>query len=132
MNKIGVSQKAVILNKQGEFLTIRRTKTAPYRPNTWDLPGGDLEFGEEAQKSIIREIKEETGLKVRDLKPFDVHSTINKDKDFWVTIGYKATAVSSKVALSFEHDQFKWVTTKGFLKLKSAPKLRRFAKNLKK
>lgn len=131
MKKVGASQKAIIFNKKGKFLTIRRTSTAPARPNTWDFPGGDLEFGEDAMESILREIKEETGLKVKNLKPFDVESHVNNDGDFWVTIGYTALAVSEKVVLSFEHDEFRWVTNKEFLKLESAPKLTRFVQKLK-
>jgi hypothetical protein len=37
MQKVGVSQKAVILNEKGEFLVIHRTTTAPSNPNKWDL-----------------------------------------------------------------------------------------------
>ncbi len=131
MNQVGASQKAIIFNEQGKFLTLRRTSAAPSRPNAWDFPGGDLDFGEDAISSMIREIKEETGLEVKDLKPFDVESHVNKDGDFWITIGYTALAVSEKVILSFEHDEFNWVTTEEFLELESAPKLRRFVENSK-
>lgn len=130
MKKVGVSQKAIIFNKAGKFLTMRRSKTAPVRPLTWDLPGGDLDFGENAIRSIKREIEEETGLTVKDLKPFDLESHINDKGDFWITIAYQAQAQSEKVKLSFEHDKYQWVTSKEFLKLKSCDKLRRFVKNL--
>ncbi len=131
MKKIGVSQKSVIFNKQEKFLTIRRTSTALSNPNKWDLPGGDLDFGEGPINGMIREIKEETGLEVGDLKPFDVHSYINKIDDFWVTIAYKTKSNSNKVVLSYEHDDFKWVTPEEFLKLESPDKIRRFIKKLK-
>ncbi len=131
MKETGVSQKAIIFNNEGKFLTLRRTSTAPVRPNTWDFPGGDLEFGEDAREGIIREIKEEAGLEVKDLKPFDVDSRINKEGNFWITIGYVAKAISDKVTLSFEHDEFKWLSSEEFLKLESAPKFERFVKNLK-
>jgi len=130
MKKVGVSQKVIIFNKEGKFLTIRRTKTAPSNPNKWDFPGGDLDFGEDTTDGIIREIKEESGLEVKELKPFDVESHINKMGDFWVTIAYTAETVSEKVTLSYEHDAFKWVPPKGFLKLESPEKLKRFVKNL--
>lgn len=61
MEKIGVSQKAIIFNKENKILVIRRSKTAPYGALTWDLPGGDLDYGEDAITGVIREIKEETG-----------------------------------------------------------------------
>jgi len=121
MKKIGVSQKAIIFNRKGEILTIRRSETAPSNPGKWDFPGGDLDFGEDAMEGIIREIKEETGLDVGDLRPFDVESHINKEGDFWVTIAYIAKAVSDKV---------KWLTAEDFLKLESSEKLRRFVGNL--
>jgi 8-oxo-dGTP diphosphatase len=130
MKEIAASQKAIIFNSEGKFLTLRRGSTAPARPNTWDFPGGDLEFGEQAVESMLREIKEEAGLEVRDLKPFDVESHTNEEGNFWITIGYVAKAVSDKVVLSFEHDDFKWVSAEEFLKLESAPKLMRFVRNL--
>ncbi len=130
MNKVGVSQKAIIFNKEAKFLTIHRTETAPSNPNKWDFPGGDLDFGEDAIKEIIREIKEESGLEVKDLKSFDVESHINKDGDFWVTIAYTAKAVSNEITLSFEHDEFKWLTADEFLKLEFVDKLKRFIRNL--
>jgi len=130
MKKIGVSQKAIIFNEEGKFLAIHRTSSAPYNPERWDLPGGDLDFGEDATEGIIREIKEEVGLEVKDLKLFDVESHVNKENDFWVTIAYTAKSVSYNVTLSFEHDDFKWLTPEDFLKLESSDKLRRFVNGL--
>jgi ADP-ribose pyrophosphatase YjhB (NUDIX family) len=99
MKKIGVSQKAVVFNEEGRFLVLHRTSFAPFNSNEWYFPGGNLEFGEDAAKGIIREIKEESGLEVNDLKPFDAESHINKEGDFWVTIAYTAKAIS-KLKLS--------------------------------
>ena len=131
MKKTGVSQKAIIFNKEGRFLALCRTSSAPFNPGKWDFPGGDLDFGEDAIKGIIREIKEECGLEVQDLKLLDVESHINKESDFWVTIAYIAKVVSEEITLSFEHNQFKWLTTEEFLKLESPDKLKRFVKKLK-
>jgi 8-oxo-dGTP diphosphatase len=107
--KIGVTQKAFILKKDGKVLIVRRSATAPSKPNCWDLPGGGIDFGEDPRESICREIKEETGLEVSDLEPFDVVSTINNLGEFWVTIAWRACTKSDKVQLSYEHDDFKWV-----------------------
>lgn len=130
MKKIGVSQKAIIFDREGKILVLRRSGTALSNPGKWDFPGGDLEFGEDAIGGIIREIREETGLEVKNLNLFDVESHINKEGDFWVTIAYIAKAVSDKVILSYEHDEFKWLTAEDFLKLESSEKLRRFVGNL--
>jgi 8-oxo-dGTP diphosphatase len=130
MKKIGVSQKAIIFNERKEVLAIHRTKTAPSNPNKWDFPGGDLDFGEDAIKGITREVKEEVEIEIKNLKPFDVESHVNEKGDFWVTIAYIAKAISDKVVLSFEHDEFKWLTAKEFLRLESSEKLKLFVKKL--
>lgn len=132
MEKAGVSQKAIIFNEEGKFLTLQRTNTAPSNPNKWDLPGGNLDFGEDTIKGITREIKEETGLKIENIKPFDAESHINKKNEFWVTIAYTAKTKSDKIKLSFEHNDFKWIDKEEFLKLESSKKLKRFIKNLNK
>jgi len=130
MKKLGVSQKAVIFNREGKFLAMRRTKTAPSNPGMWDFPGGDLVFGEDAISGIVREIREETGLEVKDIKLFDIESHINKEGDFWVTVAYNAQTIHGEVFLSNEHDEYKWLDSEEFLKLESADKLKRFVRNL--
>lgn len=130
--KIGVSQKAIIVDENGKILTIRRTKTAPSRPLHWDLPGGELDFGEDAQKGMLREIKEETDLKVKNLRVINTIAALDYKKEFWVTICYAAEAISKKVILSFEHDDFKWVTPGEFQKLKASPRNKKFVRNFAK
>jgi len=132
MSQFAVTQKAVIQNEEGKILTIFRTETAPSRPNTWDLPGGEVDFGESAIDSIKREIKEETGLEVEDVRPFDVETHLFPEEDvYWFTIAYKCKALSDNVVLSWEHNDYKWVTPEEFLQLESAPRLQKFIRNLK-
>ena len=111
-------------------MAIRRTETAPTRPLCWDLPGGDLEFGEDPMQGIIRETKEEVGLNFEYLELWDIAAIVVPEGDFWVTIAYKAKYDSGEVKLSYEHDEFKWVTPEEFLQLKSSEKLQRFVKKL--
>lgn len=129
---MGLAQKVFVFNDEKKFLTMRRTKTAPTNPLKWDLPGGDVEFGENPQKSILREIKEETGLVVKNPVVFDIWSHINSDDDYWVTVAFKAYNPKGKLSISWEHDLHKWVTIDEFLKLKIPTKLRAFAVTLKK
>lgn len=131
MKKTAVSQKAIIFNKKGKILTLFRSETALSRPNTWDFPGGDLDFGEDTIKGILREIKEETGLDIKELIIFDAASKIDEKGEFWVTIVYKAKTDSNKITLSLEHTQFKWVTPEEFLTLESSETQKNFVKNLK-
>lgn len=130
MKNFGVSQKAILLDSAGKLLALQRSDTHPSKPLTWDLPGGDLSFGEEPYAGIEREIKEETGLSVRNLKPFDVESQKTDSGDFWITIAYKTSDFDGNVKLSYEHSAFEWLPPQTFLSLKSAPKLQRFVKNV--
>jgi 8-oxo-dGTP diphosphatase len=106
---VGVTQKAFVFNEAGKVLIIHRTAAAPSKPNSWDLPGGGIDFGEDPIESIKREIMEETGLKTTTPEPFDLISKINDLGEFWVSIAYRVQAKSGNVKLSFEHDDFKWV-----------------------
>jgi len=130
--KVWVSQKAIIFGKDGKMLTIRRSKTAPSRPLKWDLPGGTFGLGEKAKEALVREIKEETGLAAKNLRVADVVSGFNDINEFWVSIFYTAEAVGDKIILSYEHDDFKWVTLDEFLEMETSPRIKEFAENLEK
>ena len=66
MTKKGTS--IIFVNDNQEILLFLRDNipTIPY-PNMWDLPGGHVEEGETPEQCIIREMKEEIGI---DLKNF--------------------------------------------------------------
>ncbi|MFQ5811758.1 MAG: NUDIX hydrolase [Anaerolineae bacterium] len=44
----------------------------PDEEPTWAVPGGSIEPGETAEQAAIREVKEETGLEVRIVRPYAV------------------------------------------------------------
>jgi len=115
-NKIIVAQKAIIHNEDGKILAIRRSKDSP-RPLTWDLPRGNLEFGEKLESSILREIEEETKIETENLVLLNIFENLDSNNLFRVTIGYTAKAKTINVVLSHEHIDFKWVTPEEFTKL---------------
>lgn len=116
--QIYLNQKAIIYNQEGKILTLR----ASYKKFLWDLPGGGVEIPEEHEAGLRREIKEETGLEVKDIKPLEVHSAYNTAEDYYVVvICYSCTALQGEVVLSEEHTEYKWVTREEFLTLKAIP-----------
>ncbi len=60
------STAAFILNSKGELLVVRRGKEPA--KGTLDLPGGFVDNGESGEHGMIREIKEETGLDIQEVK----------------------------------------------------------------
>lgn len=63
------SAAAIIIRGQ-KILLVKRNRE-PYK-NTWMFPAGFIDFGEHPQETLVREVKEETGLKVKSIKLFKV------------------------------------------------------------
>ncbi|MGV3024546.1 NUDIX hydrolase [Clostridium thermobutyricum] len=64
----GVS--VLIFNEENKILLQRRT----YPKKNWGLPGGLMEMGESMEETGAREVFEETGLEVKELKLMNVYS----------------------------------------------------------
>jgi ADP-ribose pyrophosphatase YjhB (NUDIX family) len=58
-NAIKVAVSAVVLDDAGRILMIRRTDNDRYA-----IPGGGLEAGETVSEAVVREVLEETGVRV--------------------------------------------------------------------
>lgn len=52
----------IIKDKQGRVLLLHRNND---RHVQWEIPGGKIDAGEEAQDTAIREVKEELGVEVK-------------------------------------------------------------------
>lgn len=64
---------------QHKFLLLKRTKD-PYA-GLWAMPGGKIELGEQIEEAILREVYEETGLKVKFIAVRGFVSEILKEKE---------------------------------------------------
>jgi len=90
-----VTIDAVII-RDGKILLVKRNKN-PFK-NRWALPGGFVEYGEKVENAVIREVLEETGLKVEIKKLFGVYSDPNRDpRGHTVTIVYLMNVVGGKL-----------------------------------
>ena len=61
--------RAIIEDKDGRILLQHRSDF-----RTWGLPGGCAEPGEDLTAIVVREVLEETGLKITNVKPFGFSS----------------------------------------------------------
>ena len=57
---------AFILNGEGKLLVVRRKREPAC--GTLDLPGGFVDIGESAEEGVVREVLEETGLRVTSVR----------------------------------------------------------------
>lgn len=61
--QLQVGVKALLKNKDGKYLIIRRNPVKyPEAPNRWDIVGGRITVGTSLFENLKREIKEETSL----------------------------------------------------------------------
>jgi len=58
-NSLVPAASAVVINNEGKILLHRRSDN-----DLWALPGGAMEIGESISETVVREVKEETGLDV--------------------------------------------------------------------
>ncbi len=56
----------IVQRPDGKILITQRIMTKAWAPGWWEVSGGAAQAGEESADAVIREIKEETGLDVKD------------------------------------------------------------------
>ncbi|WP_246010329.1 NUDIX hydrolase [Bacillus yapensis] len=105
-NTIVVAVKGVILHK-GKVLIVKRALD-DYRGGTWECPGGKIDFGEDLEVALIREIEEEVGLAVT-VDKILFATTFNTEPTRQVVIlTYLCRSESQTVVLSEEHSEYLW------------------------
>ena len=60
--------------RDGQVLLTRNSARGPH-PGTWTLPGGGIDHGEDPRATVVREVREETGLACTPGEVLDVTST---------------------------------------------------------
>jgi 8-oxo-dGTP pyrophosphatase MutT (NUDIX family) len=83
MSKIfSVAQKGLILDESKMKILVSKYLESKYLPEKligkYCLPGGQIEWGEEPDRSFIKEIKEETGIIITPQEPFFIWTWIYK------------------------------------------------------
>jgi len=91
--------------KDGKILLLKRNNYPAM--NEWWVPGGRVIKNETLVDSIIRKVKDETGLDVDIISQIGVTETIFERKHT-INICFDLSAKSSEVTLNSEHSEFKW------------------------
>lgn len=127
-HKIVVALKGVIVN-EGKVLIVQRAKGDEIGGGTWECVGGKIEFGEDLETALLREIKEEVGMAVT-IEKILYATTFKTDPTRQVVIlTYLCSSNSKEVTLSKEHSNYKWVTKDQLRLLLSQEIISDFEKN---
>ncbi len=100
---------AVIIQKNNKILLSKRA-FSPWK-DWWDLPGGFIEEGEDSESSAIREVKEETGLKIKIKKLLGIYIAIYPDKIYkchLLVLTYLAKIIGGKLRPKDDVKQLKF------------------------
>lgn len=98
---------AIIQNKSGEILLIEEFRMG-LNKKTWGLPGGQIESGNTAKKTILKEVFEETNLKMKSPQVFleyIVHGNYFICKDYIFICKNFSGEIKTEV-----NNQYKWVS----------------------
>lgn len=76
---------------------------------TWTMPGGKIEYGESFEETAIREVKEETGINLKNVKVICINNDKNEHAHF-VTIGLFSEEFEGEVQVlePDEITEWKW------------------------
>lgn len=100
---------AVIFNPDGKLLLCKSHKWN----NKYIIPGGHIELGEKMEEALKREILEETGLNIYDIKLISIKESVYSDmfheKKHFIFIDYQCKTDSSYVILNNEAEEYEWI-----------------------
>ena len=116
--KLFVATK-VFINFKGKTLILRESNRYVEGTNAglFDVVGGRMTPGERFDDSLLREVKEETGLDVKIGRPFYVSEWRPVVKgEPWQVVGifFECFADTDAVELGDDHSEYKWIDPKQF------------------
>lgn len=115
--KIQKTTQKVIFERDGKILMMKDTK------NHWELPGGSIDFGEDADVALKRELKEEMGLEP---EYYNIGQMIGNfkivrefpDKHYhFLALVYRGELKVDDFKISDEHTEYGWFAISEILKL---------------
>jgi 8-oxo-dGTP pyrophosphatase MutT (NUDIX family) len=103
---------ALIRDDRGRVFVQRRSATRRVLPGIWDIVGGHIESGENFEQALAREIREETGWKLRRIGQqiadweWEYDGVVRRELDYLVDVEGDLAAPTLEAG---KHDAYAWV-----------------------
>ena len=98
-DKFPISIKAIIIDNN-KCLCLKNER------NEWDFPGGKINFKENIEECLIREVKEETNLSVDNLNILKPLNLKFNDVPVFILLYSAKISCDSPLTISFEHSEY--------------------------
>lgn len=119
---IGQGAGIILISENGSVLPQHRDKRNRWNQDSWSEFGGQVEEGEKPEKAVERELKEELGIKVDNLKFFKKYN-LERERGTYVQFVFTASVDKSIQTLreqQREGDDVAFFSTEEVKKLKMA------------
>lgn len=119
-----ISAVACFIEAEQKILLLRTANELKFQNNVWGVPGGKLEAGETPIEGAVRELQEETGLKLNyDQLEFVIKLYVRAkelDYEFYIYKSTLSTPIKNVNIIidSKEHNDFVWLSPNDALALK--------------
>jgi len=107
----------IVQNEKEQYLIGKMPVERGVFPGEWGLPGGGIEDGETIETALRRELREELGLEILDIRPLFFSDGLYKKSFpdgslqdiYMIFLVFSCKAVSEEVKLNLEFSQYAWV-----------------------
>ena len=112
---------AVVYDSQGRILLVRSRRSN----DLYVIPGGHVELGERIEDTLRREVREETGLEVTDIRLASIQQFIYGASFYrrrhFIFMDFTCRAKTEEVRLNWEHDAYVWASYEEAFRLPMDP-----------
>jgi 8-oxo-dGTP diphosphatase len=112
----GLSVRAVIYDKNGRCLLLKRSMKSRNYPGKWEFPGGKVDRGERFDDALLREVREETRLSVK-LKRFIGAAKSEMPLVTAIQLVMEAEPAPGPPVISPEHEASAWASPEDMMSM---------------
>lgn len=117
--QLQVGVKVLLQNADGKYLLLRRNgEKYPEAADQWDIPGGRIDPGSTLMDNLKREVEEEAGLSVSNVRLVAAQDLFRLPERHTVRLTYTGRA-DGEPRLSEEHSEYLWFTKEELVTLEN-------------